>query len=187
MSTETTKDLPVVVIGAGPVGLAAAAHLLERGLAPLVLEAGDGPGAAVRSWGHVRLFSPWEYDIDAAATRLLAPTGWQVPDPDQLPTGAELVERYLAPLAATPQLAGRIRTGTRVVAVSRVGVDKTRTVGREGRPYLVRTVADGRVEDLTARAVIDASGTWGQPNPLGGSGLPGARRRPNLGHRPCPV
>jgi thioredoxin reductase len=172
MSAYRTGSLPVVVIGAGPVGLAAAAHLLERGLEPLVLEAGGQPGAAVRSWGHVRLFSPWEYDVDAGAARLLETTGWEHPDRDALPTGAELVERYLAPLAATPQLAGRIRTGTRVVAVSRVGVDKTRTVGREGRAYLVRAVADGRVVDVTARAVIDASGTWGQPNPLGAAGLP---------------
>jgi thioredoxin reductase len=172
MIANTTGDLPVVVIGGGPVGLAAAAHLLERGLEPLVLEAGDRPGAAVHSWGHVRLFSPWEYDVDAAAARLLRPTGWQEPDPTQLPTGAELVERYLAPLAATPQLSGRIRTGTRVLAVSRTGMDKTRTVGREGVPYLVRTVADGRILDVTARAVIDASGTWGQPNPLGSAGLP---------------
>jgi thioredoxin reductase len=172
MHANTTDDLPVVVIGAGPVGLAAAAHLIERGLEPLVLEAGHSPAAAVWAWGHVRLFSPWEYDVDAAAVRLLEQTGWEPPDRTALPTGAELVERYLAPLAATPQLAGRIRTGTRVVAVTRVGVDKTRTVGRAGRAYLVRTASDGRVQDVTARAVIDASGTWGQPNPLGAAGLP---------------
>ena len=116
--------LPVVVIGAGPVGLAAAAHLLERGLEPLVLEAGDRVGAAVSEWGHVPLFSPWAYDIDAAAARLLGTTGWTSPDPAELPTGRDLVERYLAPLAATPELAGRIRTGARVVAV-------TRHVGRQ--------------------------------------------------------
>src|SRR4051812_1953090 len=172
MSAYPTNDLPVVVIGAGPVGLAAAAHLLEQGLEPLVLEAGEQPGEAVRGWGHVRLFSPWEYDVDAAAARLLEATGWSSPDPAELPTGAELVERYLDPLAATPQLASRIRTGTRVVAVSRVGMDKTRTVGREGRAYLVRTVADGQVHDLTARAVIDAAGTWRQRTPLGAAGLP---------------
>jgi thioredoxin reductase len=164
--------LPVVVIGAGPVGLAAAAHLLERGLEPLVLEAGDEVGAAIREWGHVRLFSPWEYDVDAAAARLLEQTGWESPDRDVLPTGAELVESYLAPLAATPQLAACIQTDARVLAVSRDGVDKTRTVGREGRPYLVRTVRDGQVSDVLARAVIDASGTWGRSNPLGVAGLP---------------
>lgn len=169
-SQET--GLPVIVIGGGPVGLAAAAHLLERGLEPLVLEAGNSVGASVRAWGHVRLFSPWEYDVDAAALRLLEQSGWESPDRDALPSGAELVESYLAPLAATPQLATRIRTGTRVLAVTRDGVDKTRTVGREGRPYVVRTVRDGQVTDLRADAVIDASGTWGHANPLGAAGLP---------------
>ncbi|WP_141583035.1 FAD-dependent oxidoreductase [Actinomadura sp. WMMA1423] len=166
-------DLPVAVIGAGPVGLAAAAHLAERGLDFVVLEAGDTIGAAMSEWGHVRLFSPWRYDTDAAARRLLEPTGWALPAPDALPTGAELVRDYLLPLAGVPQFAGRIRTGTRVVAVARSGVDVTRTVGRNEHPLLIRTVGpDGAVTDLHARAVIDASGTWGHGNPLGHSGLP---------------
>ncbi|WP_337059945.1 FAD-dependent oxidoreductase [Kineococcus sp. G2] len=177
MTIPTTAGPPVVVIGAGPVGLAAAAHLLERGLEPLVLEAGEQVGAAVRQWHHVRLFSPWRYDVDAAAARLLEPTGWQHPEPAGLPTGGDLVEQYLEPLAATGALAPRIRTGARVVAVSRVGMDKTRTPGRDERPFLVRaqhTDEQGRtrVVDHRARAVIDASGTWEQRNPLGVSGLP---------------
>lgn len=173
MSEAERADLPVVVIGGGPVGLAAAAHLLERGLDPVVLEAGDGPGAAVASWGHVRLFSPWRYDIDDAARRLLEPTGWTAPDLDELPTGAELVNEYLVPLAATEQIASRLRTGTRVLAVARDGADKTRSLGRERRVYRVRTLtADGQVEDVLARAVIDASGTFTTSNPLGASGLP---------------
>ncbi|WUI01544.1 NAD(P)-binding domain-containing protein [Spirillospora sp. NBC_00431] len=165
--------LPVVVVGAGPVGLATAAHLAERGLDFVVLEAGARVGAAISEWGHVRLFSPWRYDTDAAARRLLEPTGWTPPDPGALPTGAELVRDYLAPLAGVPELAGRIRTGARVIAVARQGMDVTRTVGRDERPLLVRTVdPDGTVTDLAARAVIDASGTWGRGNPLGHSGLP---------------
>ena len=55
-------SLPVAVIGAGPVGLAAAAHLIQRGLPVKVYEAGSTVGANVRDWGHVRLFSPWEYN-----------------------------------------------------------------------------------------------------------------------------
>lgn len=165
--------LPVVVIGAGPVGLAAAAHLLERGLEPLILEAGPDAGAAVARWGHVRLFSPWRYDVDAAARRLLAPTGWAAPDPDALPTGADLVESYLRPLAATQAIASRLRTGTRVLAVARDGADKTRSLGRERRGYRVRTLGpDGQVQDVLARAVIDASGTFSTSNPLGVGGLP---------------
>ncbi|STX33344.1 FAD-dependent oxidoreductase [Kocuria rosea] len=169
--TPDTAALPVVVIGAGPVGLAAAAHLLERGLTPLVLEAGGTIGAAIRDWGHTRLFSPWRYNIDTAAARLLETQGWTAPDPEDLPTGAELVERYLQPLAGL--LAGRIRTGARAVAVSRTGMDKTRTGNRETTPFLVRVQhPGGALEDIRASAVIDASGTWATPNPLGQAGLP---------------
>ncbi|WP_248256916.1 FAD-dependent oxidoreductase [Georgenia sp. EYE_87] len=168
----SVDTLPVVVIGAGPVGLAAAAHLLERGLDPLVLEAGEHVGAAIRDWSQVRLFSPWQYDVDAAARRLLEASGWTAPEGARLPTGGELVADYLEPLAATPRLRGRIVTGARVVAVSRAGLDKTHGTDRAQRPFLVRTVVDGRVVDHHARAVLDASGTWSQRNPLGAAGLP---------------
>lgn len=172
-NTETgLSPLPVAVIGAGPVGLAAAAHLLERGLTPLIFEAGDAPAAAVSAWGHTRLFSPWRYDVDAAARRLLAGTGWQEPEADGLPTGAELVEQYLRPLAAVPAISSALHTSSEVLAVSREGLDKTRTGGRDRVPFLVRVRdSEGTVTDHRARAVIDASGTWSTPNPLGQAGL----------------
>jgi Pyridine nucleotide-disulphide oxidoreductase len=167
------RRLPVVVIGAGPVGLAAAAHLLDRGLEPLVLEAGPRVGANVAQWRHVRLFSPWRLALDPASVRLLHQAGWRGPDPDALPTGADLLEQYLEPLAALPALASRTRLRTRVVAVARHDLDKVRSPGRDQLPFLVRVRDDhGRLQDLRARAVVDASGTWTQPNPLGASGLP---------------
>lgn len=168
---ETTADLPVIIIGAGPVGLAAAAHVLERDLTPLVVEADDHIAASIRDWGHIRLFSPWQYNIDDAAHRLLDTTGWVAPDPDALPAGQELIDDYLTPLAEA--LGDRIQTGFRVVAVSRDGIDKTRSVHRAETPLLVRVrTANGTEKDLTANVVLDASGTWNQPNPLGRSGLP---------------
>jgi glycine/D-amino acid oxidase-like deaminating enzyme len=163
------NDLPVVVIGAGPVGLAAAAHLAERDIPFLVLEAGHGPADAVRQWGHVRLFSPWRFNIDAAARRLLTDAGWIEPDADHLPTGAQLADEYLQPLADLPTLKPNVQYGARVAAVTRFGLDRLRTAGREDAPFLVR-LADGG--DILARAVIDASGTWGTPNVLGTSGIP---------------
>jgi thioredoxin reductase len=171
-ATTGTGELPVVVIGAGPVGLAAAAHLRSYGLTALVLEAGDRVGAAVRAWGHIRTFTPWPFIVDAAAEKLLAPAGWTAPEGELPPTGAEIVEQYLEPLAAV--LGPSVVTGVRVVAVSRDGLDKSHTLGRDQRPFLVRVRrSDGEVADIRARAVIDASGTWAQHNPLGASGLPG--------------
>lgn len=166
------EDLPVAVLGAGPVGLAAAAHLAERGIGFLVLEAGGEAGAAVREWGQVRVFSLWRFDVDAAAGRLLEASGWQHPDPTGLPTGHELIDEYLAPLAKLPQIAPRIRFGHRVTAIGRIGVDRVRTRGRESAPFLIRAeTAEGTVQ-MHARAVIDASGTWRTANVLGANGLP---------------
>jgi Pyridine nucleotide-disulphide oxidoreductase len=160
---------PVVVIGAGPIGLAAAAHLTERQIPFLVLESGDGPGATIAQWGHVRLFSPWRYDTDYAAERLLGAHGWTAADPDRLPTGAELIDSYLRPLAELPMIAPQVRYGARVIALTRQGYDRVRTLGRDQAPFLLR-LASG--EEVTARAVIDASGTWTTPNTLGASGIP---------------
>src|SRR5436309_2540252 len=128
---KTGEDrLPVVIIGAGPVGLAAAAHLIARGEEPLVLEAGSQVGSSLREWGHVRLFSPWRYVVDSASAELLAAAGWESPDAGEHPTGNDLLDRYLEPLAATPPSRGRIRLGTRVESVSRQGYDKMKTAGR---------------------------------------------------------
>ena len=176
LSTTRAKPngsrLPVAVIGGGPVGLAAAAHLLEKGETPIVLEAGPAVGSAIREWAHVRLFSPWKYLVDAAALRLLEPTGWTMPDPEHLPTGGEFVERYLDPLVRHEALAPHVRVGSRVKSVSRRGFDKVKTTGRADAPFeLVVTSSNGTTERLLARAVIDASGTWFAPNPLGASGL----------------
>ncbi|GAB3922765.1 NAD(P)-binding domain-containing protein [Kribbella albertanoniae] len=166
----TASDLPVVVIGAGPIGLAAAAHMAERGLDFVVLESGPSVAAAIDEWRHVKLFSPWRYDIDSASRRLLEQAGgWTAPDPDVLPTGSDLIDSYLAPLTKTPQLSDKIRYNSPVEAVTRLGFDRIRTAGREDAPFLVR-LADG--SELLASAVIDAAGTWRRPNVLGGSGIP---------------
>src|SRR3954471_8182239 len=133
-----TADLPVAVIGAGPIGLAAAAHLAARGLDFVVLEAGDRVGASVRQWGQVRLFSPWRFNTDPTARALLAATGWIAPDPETLPTGDELVQRYLEPLAAHPDIAPHLRLGAAVTAIARRGFDKVRTAGRDTAPFVLR-------------------------------------------------
>src|SRR4051794_11822944 len=165
--------LPIAVVGAGPVGLAAAAHLIERGLPTRVYEAGPTVAASAREWGHVRLFSPWKYNTDTAATALLKRHGWQAPPGDAFPTGEDLYEAYLKRLSETPEMAAVVEVKTTVRAITRRGLDKVATRGRETKAFeLSLSNGDGRVRRELARAVIDASGTWSTPNPLGGSGVP---------------
>ncbi|GAA3543057.1 NAD(P)-binding domain-containing protein [Amycolatopsis ultiminotia] len=165
------SEYPVVVVGAGPVGLAAAAQLRERDLEPLVLERGAQAGAAVAEWNHVRLFSSWSELVDPAAGRLLEPAGWVRPDGSGYPTGREWAESYLQPLADV--LGERVRFGAEVVGVARRGRDRVVDSGRDAEPFSVHIRrVDGSEERIFARAVIDASGTWAGPNPLGGEGLP---------------
>ncbi|MFD7506030.1 NAD(P)-binding domain-containing protein [Streptomyces sp. NPDC059850] len=171
----STTELPVVVIGAGPIGLAAAAHLIERGIEPLVLEAGEAAGSAVREWSHVRLFSPWGEVTDPAAEKLLAPTGWVRPDAATYPSGGDWAEQYLQPLAEA--LGDRVRLGATVNGVSRTGRDRIVDADRESQPFVVHYTADGGEQRVFARAVIDASGTWATPSPAGGSGLPALGER----------
>ncbi|MCU1410502.1 MAG: flavoprotein [Rhodoglobus sp.] len=165
--------LPVAIIGAGPIGLAAAANLVERGIDFVIYEAGDSIASSMRSWGHIRLFSPWKHLIDPAAHRLLEADGWTEPRyQDKAPSGTELVEQYLHPLAGLDSISSRIHTGVTVAAVTRQGMDRTRSTGRASTPFALRiTDSNGTVTEVTARAVIDASGTYRTTNSLGSNGL----------------
>jgi hypothetical protein len=165
MPDPQNPDLPVVVIGAGPAGLAAAAQLRSRDVPFLVLEAGKVAGAAVREWSHVRLFSPWSELIDPAAAELLEAAGWTSPDRDSYPTGGTWSDDYLQPLAVA------------LVGVAKRGRDRLVDSGREDEAFTVHVETAAGEERISARAVIDASGTWTGPNPLGGDGLPAVGER----------
>ncbi|RVW01868.1 FAD-dependent oxidoreductase [Rhodococcus xishaensis] len=169
---EQNSNLPVVVVGAGPIGLSAAANVLDQGMTPIVLEAGDAIAANIRDWAHVRLFSPWRYLVDPVAEKMLDAAGWKRPADGGHPTGGELIEEFLEPLAELPQMAEVIRFSHRVKHVTRQGVDKVKSDGRDGRPFVVvADTPDGEVR-FVAQAVVDASGTWNQPNPIGAGGVP---------------
>jgi thioredoxin reductase len=163
------RPLPVAVIGAGPVGLAAAANLHERNVPFVVFELGD-VGASIADWAHVRFFSPWRFTIDPASRRLLEAAGWDAPDDDDYPTGGDLVARYLVPLAAIPAIGENLRTNRLVTGVTRSGVDKVKTDGRADAPFVITTDGPHGAERTLVSAVIDASGTWTSPNPIGADG-----------------
>jgi thioredoxin reductase len=169
---ETKQSLPVIIIGAGPVGLAAAAHLTLRNQPFLLFEGGNRVASHVLSWGHVRVFSPWRYNIDQAARTLLEATDWQSPADEALPNGGELYEQYLMPLSRLPKINPFIHLNSRVIAIGRKSQDKVKTAGRSALPFVVQVRHNQTVlSQYEAKAIIDASGTWASPNPIGSGGL----------------
>lgn len=163
-------EYPIIIIGAGPVGLAAAAHLIKRGEHPILLESGATVGATIQTWRHVRMFSPWKMALDEAAVSLLEPTGWQQPNLKRLPTGGDLLDDYLLPLAETPEIKQALRYHHKVIAVGRDGTDKVKSEARDKRPFkIIAETSEGR-KTIFARAIIDTSGTWDSPNPAGAGG-----------------
>ncbi|WP_095128481.1 NAD(P)-binding domain-containing protein [Pseudomonas sp. Irchel s3h14] len=167
-----SNHLPVAVIGAGPVGLAAAAHLLARGITPLILEAGSKAGSSIEEWAHVRMFSPWQFNVDKEAAQLLLADGWIPPPENEYPTGRELLDRFVRPLADLEQIKRHLQLNTRVLAVTRVGQDAMKTQGRSASPFLLRVIGPSGERDVLASAVIEASGTYLTPNWMGAHGIP---------------
>ncbi len=165
-------DYPVAVIGGGPVGLAAAAYLTERNIPFLLFEAGASVGTNLLEWKWVRVFSPWQYNIDSAMGRLLDAENWNRPSADALPTGEELVENYLKPFSNLARIKPHLHTSSRVVSINRKGFDKTKTFGRDEVPFVLRVARQGELKTYEASAIIDATGTWQNPNPIGAGGVP---------------
>lgn len=180
-------DLPVAIIDAGPIGLAAAANLVERGIDFVIYESGDSIASSMNAWRHIRLISPWEHLVDPAAKRLLEPTGWQEPQAGVAPYAAAMIDDYLTPLAALVQMASRIRLGVTVESVSREGMDRTRSTGRAASPFVLRVHEGTDVSEVVARAVIDCSGTYENPNSLSSNGLVplDTRMSPTRSVMPC--
>jgi len=165
------KNLPIAIIGGGPIGLAAAAHLTLRNMPFVLFEAGGSVGHNFLSWQHVRVFSPWNYNIDKAAERLLVETGWIAPDKDALPTGGDIVHDYLSPLYKHPSIEPHVQLNSEVLSIGRQGLDKMKTANREHHPFSIKVQSGDRITYHLARGIIDATGTWNQPNPIGSGGV----------------
>lgn len=169
---DNRESLPIAIIGAGPIGLAAAANLIQRDQNFILLEAGSRIAASVWEWRHVRSFTPWSYLVDPASKRILQSNdSWKEPNADEVPFAKELVQRYLEPLASDNRIASRLSLNHQVTSISRNGHDRMRDGTRNDAPFLiVAETPDGPCR-FFARAVIDASGTWNTPNPMGAGGI----------------
>jgi thioredoxin reductase len=168
---DMKNSLPVAIIGAGPVGLAAAAHLTVRNQPFILFEAGATVASNILSWKHIRVFSPWKYNIDRAARQLLEASDWIGPDDEGLPTGGELFALYFKPLAALETIKPHIHLNSKVLSIGRKNIDKMKTAGRERLPFVIQTLTGNEVRQFEAKAVIDTSGTWNLPNPIGSGGV----------------
>ncbi len=166
----------IAILGAGPTGLEAALAAAEAGQPFTLYEAAPTVAGNVRAWGHVRLFTPWEMNVSPRMRRHL-----EAPGGPECPTGNDLAERLLEPLAALPEIAPSLKLGTRVLAVGREGLlkhEEIATAERGRRPFRI-LLADGSGREWTETAdvVIDATGTWGHPNTLGDGGIPAPGER----------
>ena len=164
------------ILGAGPTGLEAALACAERGYPFTLYEGSDQVAGHVRSWGHVRLFTPWSMNASLRMRSALAAVGISLPDDDATyPTGDELVSKLLQPLADLPEIRPHVRFGRRVTAIGRRGLlkhDEIGTGGRAGRPFrLLLTDSDGHESVESADIVLDCTGNT-QPNALGDGGIP---------------
>ena len=169
--------MDVAILGAGPIGLEAGLAAAERGFEFTIYEAADRPAAHVRDWGHVTLFTPWDLNVSDRMRRALpgAPTG------SKLPTGDELAAELLDPLAELPTVKPRLRLGSRVEAVAREGLLKHEEIAspeRGARRFrLLVSGASGHESVEHADAVLDCTGTYGNPNALGDGGIPAPGER----------
>ena len=143
---------------------------MSAGIEPLILEAGPKVGDTIRDWAHVRVFTNWASVVDDVAVGMLESSGWVAPDAGEFPTGGDVVDRYLTPLGVL--LGDRIRYDHKVRGITKQNRDKVVTEGRDEVPFLIRVETPDGVTEITADNVIDASGTWMTPNPMGASGLP---------------
>nr|WP_259391413.1 NAD(P)-binding domain-containing protein [Paenibacillus sp. 1011MAR3C5] len=164
-------DLPVAIIGGGPVGLAAAAHLVTKGESFILFEAAAHIAGNVGNWGHVRVFTPWPFIADKAARQLLEASEWKLPNEEAFPTGKEIIDEYLVPLAQLPAIKPFVHYNAKVVAVSRKGLSKVKTAGRDKLPFVLHVQQENQTIRYEAKAVIDASGTWSNPNPAASDGV----------------
>ncbi len=147
----------ILVIGAGPIGLAMAAKLTKTNLNFIILEKGTSVGANILEWGHVSLFTNWAENMDTDARHILQEHGIALPPLDTHPTGKEFVEKYLRPLSKTAVLGDKIMLDA---AVTHIEYEKSKKLFKA--TYFV----DGQYHILKSRVVIDASGTWGNFNRL---------------------
>ncbi len=166
----------IAVIGTGPIGLETALYAQALGYEVKLFERAE-IAANVRAWDFVRLFSPWSMNMTPLSRRALRQAdGWREPPAEICPTGRELRENYLLPLAHSAPLRDAIHADTRVIAVGKNDYAKSDAIGSPSRadsPFrLLVSDKDDRERVEEADIVFDCSGTYGHHRWAGRGGVP---------------
>ncbi len=175
------ESTDVAILGAGPVGLDAALAIAALGRDFVLLEAGEMPAAGVRSWGDVKLFTPWELNLSARMRACLA--GQEIApllEGNECPTGNEFCALALDPVASAKEIAPHFFTSARVVAIARDGLLKSEEIGtqeRAARDFRLLLDTDHGEHLMHARVILDCTGSLHRPHPLGEGGIPAAGER----------
>lgn len=168
------KKPSLVILGAGPTGLEAALAAAEAGYPFTVYEAASEVAGHMREWGHVRLFTPWSMNVSERMRRHLQAADIEVPGGEACPTGAEMREQLLEPIARLPELADHVRCGVEVLRVGRRGLLKHEEIGtavRAAQPFRLLLAGEDRQWAEEADVVLDCTGA-AKPNALGAGGIP---------------
>ncbi len=174
---ETTD---VAILGAGPTGLDAALAVASTGRSFVVLEQGPRAANGIRSWGSVRLFSPWSMNVSDRMRSALGAVNQAPPNSNDCPTGHEFCEQALDPVAALPSIAPHLLTSTRVIAIGRHGLLKREEIGtarRAQQTFRLLLETDTGEHVLRAKVVLDCTGGQHQPSWLGNGGIPAPGER----------
>jgi hypothetical protein len=177
----TQPSTHIAILGAGPIGLEAALAAVDRGESFTLYETAPHVAGNVRRWGHVQLFTPWSMNVSPRMRRHLEAAGRPVINGPECPTGNELADLLLAPLAELPSIASSLKTGTRVLDIGRQGLLKHEQIGtpkRSSQPFrLVVRDQSGRERVDFASTVLDCTGTYEIANALGEGGVPAPGER----------
>ncbi|MFV2006796.1 MAG: NAD(P)-binding protein, partial [Longimicrobiales bacterium] len=163
----------IAILGSGPTGLEAALAASEKGFPFTVFEAAPAVAGRMREWGHVGLFTPWSMNVSERMRGALGVAGREPSVTDGCPSGAELVDRVLDPVAALDHIRDHVRLNTRVLQIGRVGLLKNEEIGsgRRAEHAFRLLLSDGGGQEWTEEAdiVLDCTGN-AIPNPIGEGG-----------------
>src|SRR5699024_12134495 len=101
---DNVNNQSVTNIGGVPVGVSVASHLVSRNQPFILFESGEQVGTSFLDYGHVRVFSPWQYNIDPASKKLLIEHGWNEPVPKRLPCASAICYAHGNALPDHPDL-----------------------------------------------------------------------------------